>query len=94
MTYWTLGFLAGGFAVLVVALLLLGIIQQARRIKALARTAAELAGEIEASTRSTWALRDTNDIATTILEGARAIDGSAEAIAEAVSATHVGRSAA
>jgi hypothetical protein len=94
MTLWTLGFVAGGLVVLVVALLLLAIIQQARRLKALARTAADLVGEIEANTRSAWALRDTNTVATTILEATRAIEANAGAIAEAVSATDVGRSAA
>jgi hypothetical protein len=94
MTYWTLGFLVGGLVVVVVAVLLFGIIQQATRIKAVARVAVELVDEIETNTRSVWALRDTNAVAMTILDGVQAIEANTGAIVEAVSATHVGRSAA
>lgn len=94
MSLWTLGFIAGGLVVVVVAVLLLGIIRQAMRIRALARVAAAVVGEIDANTRSVWALRDTNAVAATILEGAKAIDGNASAIVAAVRATHSSRTLA
>jgi hypothetical protein len=85
MSYWTLGFLAGGVVVLVVALLLIGIIREASRILRTAAIASEVVGEIDVNTRSVWALRDTNAVAERILEGARAIDGNAAAIVDALS---------
>lgn len=91
MSLWTLGFIAGGAIVVVVALLLIGIIYQATRILRLARTAAAVVGEIDTQTRSVWALRDTNVVAEQILEGARAIDANAAAIVGAVSASHDNR---
>jgi hypothetical protein len=94
VTHWTLGFLVGALVVVVVAVLLLGIIQQAARIKSVPRVAVELVDEIETNTRSVWALRDTNAVAKTILDGVHAIEANTGAIVEAVSATHVGRSAA
>ena len=88
MSLWTLGFLTGLVVVLVVALLLIGILMQARRILSLAQTASEVVGEIDTNTRSVWALRDTNNVAGQILEGAQAIDDNAAAIVDAVSHTH------
>ncbi len=85
---WTLGFALGVVVIVVVAALLLGILYQARRILALAQTAAEVVGEIDDNTRSVWALRDTNAVAGQILDGARAIDANAAAIVDAVSHTH------
>lgn len=85
MTLWTFGFLVGFIVVLLVAALLLGILAQARRILKLAKTASAVVAEIDESTRSVWALRDTNTVAEQILEGARAIDGNAGAIVAAVS---------
>jgi hypothetical protein len=84
MQYWIIGFIAGGAVVVVVALLLIGIILQARRILRLARTAADVVGQIDLNTRSVWALRDTNAVAEQILAGARTIDGNATAIVNAV----------
>ena len=85
MTYWTLGFIAGLVVVLIVAVLLIGILWQAMRIKRLALGASEIVGEIDANTRSVWALRQTNAVAGQILEGAEAIDANADAIVQAVS---------
>jgi len=88
MSLWTLGFVLGAVVVVIVAVLLLGIIQQARRIQALANAAAGLVGEIDLNTRSVWALRDTNAVAAEILDGATAIEANAVAIVDAVSHTH------
>jgi len=88
MSLWTLGFLLGAVVVVVVAVLLLGIIQQARRIHTLAKAASGLVGEIDLNTRSVWALRDTNAVAEEILAGATAIEANATAIVDAVSHTH------
>ncbi|MEL6963670.1 MAG: hypothetical protein AAFO01_13020 [Pseudomonadota bacterium] len=90
MTYWTLGFLVGIIVVLVVAVLLLGILYQARRIRRLALAASEIVGEIDVNTRSIWALRDTNAVAGQLLDGARAIEGNCAAIVDAVGHTHRG----
>ncbi|MDU8944317.1 hypothetical protein [Ovoidimarina sediminis] len=85
MTLWTLGFVVGVVVVLVVALLLIGILMQARRIRGLADAAAGIVAEIDANTRSVWALKNTNAVAADLLEGARAIDTNAAAIVKAVS---------
>jgi hypothetical protein len=84
MTYWTVGFIVGLVVVVVVAVLLVGIIWQARRILKLAKTASEVVAEIDLNTRSVWALRDTNVVAGQILDGAQAIDDNAAAIVAAV----------
>ena len=94
MSYWTLGFIAGGAVVVVVALLLIGIIYQATRILRLAKTASAVVGQIDTQTGSVWALRDTNVVAEQLLEGARAIDANASAIVGAVSASHDTRKSA
>ena len=85
MTYWTAGFLVGIVVVLIVATLLIGILWQAKRILKLAKTASSVVAEIDANTRSVWALRDTNTVAGQILDGAEAIDDNAAAIVAAVS---------
>ena len=85
MTYWELGFLAAFIVVVVVAVLLLGILYQARRILKLAKAASVIVEEIDANTRSVWALRQTNAVAAEILDGAGAIETNASAIVEAVS---------
>ena len=85
MTLWTLGFIVGVVVVLVVALLLIGILIQARRIRKLAEAAAGIVAEIDMNTRSVWALKNTNAVAADLLEGARAIDANAAAIVKAVS---------
>ncbi len=85
MTLWTAGFLVGLIVVLVVAALLIGILQQAMRILSLAKTASGVVADIDINTRSVWALRDTNTVASQILDGARAIDDNASAVVAAVS---------
>lgn len=91
MSYWTIGFAAGGAIVIVVALLLIGIIYQARRILRIARIASDVVGKLDVNTRSVWALRDTNAVAEQILVGAREIDLNAAAIVNAVCADHNSR---
>ncbi len=90
MTFWTLGFLVGLIVVLIVAVLLIGILYQARRIRRLALAASEIVGDIDMNTRSIWALRDTNAVASQLLEGAKAIEGNCAAIVGAVGQTHRG----
>ena len=85
MSLWTIGFIAGAAIVVVVAVLLIGIILQAQRILRLARIASDVVGQIDLQTRSVWGLRDTNEVAAQILDGARAIDANAAAIVGVVS---------
>lgn len=83
---WTLGFTLAALVVVVVAVLLIGILMQARRILRLAGAANGLVGEIDINTRSVWALAATNAVAGQILDGAQAIDRNAGAVAEALGA--------
>ena len=85
MTLWAWGFLVGLIVVLVVALLLIGILLQARRIHGLAKTAAVVVAEVDENTRSIWSLATTNEVAKGLLDGAKAIDSNAAAIVSAVS---------
>lgn len=90
MNLWALGFLVGLVIVAVVALLLIGILLQARRIHGLAKTASAVVAEIDNNTRSVWSLAATNAVAKDLLDGAKAIDSNASAIVAAVS--HEGQS--
>ena len=94
MTLWTIGFIAGAAVVVVVAVLLIGIILQAQKILRLALVASDVVGQIDVQTRSVWALRDTNNVAAQLLEGARAIDANAAAIARVLTASHDARKSA
>ena len=94
MSLWLIGFVAGLVIVLVVALLLIGILVEAMRIRALARRASDLVLEIDRNTRGVWALRDTHAIAESLRQGARSIDGNAAAIMEAVSGAGEAKTAA
>ena len=85
MTLWAWGFLVGLTVVLVVALLLIVILLQARRIHGLAKTAAVVVAEVDENTRSIWSLATTNEVAKGLLDGAKAIDSNAAAIVSAVS---------
>ena len=73
MSLWLIGFLAGLVVVLVVALLLIGILVEAPRIRNLARRAAELVSEIDQNTRGVWGLTQTHAVAGALLQGASAI---------------------
>ncbi len=84
MSFWTIGIIAGLAVVLVVALLLIGILWQAMRIRRLALAASDIVLRIEENTRGVWALRNTYSVALSILEGATAIDNSAHAILDAL----------
>jgi hypothetical protein len=79
---WILGFTVAGVVVVVVAALLIGILLQARRILRLARAANEIVAQIDANTRSVWALTTTNAVAGQILEGAQTIDRNAAAVVD------------
>ena len=84
MTLWAIGFVAGIAVTLVVALLLIGILMQARRILGLAKVASTVVAEIDTNTRSVWALAATNAVAKDLLGGAEAIERNAAAIASTV----------
>ncbi len=94
MSLWLIGFIAALVVVLLVAGLLIGILVEARRIRALAIAASGLVEEIDANTRIVWALRDTNAVAGALLRGAAAIDENAAAIVGAVSGPQKEQSAA
>ena len=94
MSLWLIGFIAALIVVLLVAALLIGILVEARRIRALALAASRLVQEIDVNTRIVWALRDTNAVAGALLGGAAAIDANAAAIVGAVSGAHDEQSAA
>lgn len=84
MSLWAIGFGVAGLVVVVVAVLLIGILLQARRILRLAGAASALVDEIEHNTRSAWALQATNAVGGQILDGARAIDENAAAVLAAL----------
>ena len=84
MSLWLIGVRCRPRHVLVVALLLIGILVEAMRIRALARSAST-SSRNRSRSRGVWALRDTHVIAESLRQGARAIDGNAAAIMEAVS---------
>ncbi len=94
MSLWMIGFIAALVVVLLIAGLLIGILVEARRIRALAIAASGLVEEIDANTRIVWALRDTNAVAGALLGGAAAIDANAAAVAGAVSGPQQEQSAA
>ena len=94
MSLWLIGFIAALVVVLLVAALLIGILVEARRIRALALAASRLVQEIDANTRIVWALRDTNAVAGALLGGAAAISANAAGIVGAVSGAHDEQSAA
>ncbi len=94
MSLWLIGFVAGLLVVLVVALLLIGILVEAMRIRRLAGAASELVLEIDENTRGIWALRDTYAVALALLGGATAIDNNAAAIVNVASGAHLEKSAA
>ncbi len=94
MSLWLIGFIVALVVVLLVAALLIGILVEARRIRALAAAASQLVAEIDGNTRGIWALRDTYAVALALLGGASAIDANAAAIVAAVSGPHDAKSAA
>ena len=94
MSLWLIGFIAALVVVLVVALLLIGILWQALRIKRLAVAASGIVLAIDENTRCIWALRKTHAVAGTILEGATAIDRNAREIVGAVSHSQTNSNAA
>ena len=85
MSLWLIGFIVALVVVLLVAALLIGILIEARRIRALTAAASQLVAEIDGNTRGIWALRDTYAVALALFGGAKAIDANAAAIVGAVS---------
>jgi hypothetical protein len=79
--YWTTGFIIGGAIVLVVALVLIGILLVARKIRRLGLEALSVAGEIEAATNSIWGIEGANNLVKDIARGAQSIEGKVKGIA-------------
>jgi len=81
---WYRGLAAVAAIVVAVAALLLTIIGTARGILNNARRALGLANEIVTNTRPIWELETTNAVAAQLLAGARAIEGHATDVADAL----------
>lgn len=81
---WYAGVAVAAAIVAAVAALLLTIIGTARGILHNARRALGIANEIVANTRPIWELDRTNAVAAELLEGARAIEGHATDVADAL----------
>ena len=81
---WYVGFAIAGAVVVVVAVLLLAIIFQCRRIVRLAGTAVVVVREIDRNTRPIWLLNATNRIAGELLGGAKAINKNMGLIVDAL----------
>ena len=76
-----------GIAVVIIlaaALLLIMVWMAARRILRLASAALGIVVQIKENTNSIWGLQTTNEVATDILEGAKAIEAHAGLVAEAL----------
>ncbi|MEO1105236.1 MAG: hypothetical protein AAFW98_16145 [Pseudomonadota bacterium] len=86
--WWATGFTAAIVVVLVVAGLGLLILREARRIRRLALTAAQVVAEIDENTRSVWSLKTTNETAEALKDGAAAIEANARRIEDAVAGEH------
>lgn len=84
MNLWSAGFLLGGSVVLIVAILLLSILYQARRILNLARTAATVVAEIDRNTQTIWNLTATKSVADDVLRHASDISGNAQTVSAVV----------
>lgn len=75
-----------GAVVAVAAALLVTIVMLARQIASLAATGLAVVEQIEQNTKPIWQLNATNHVARQLLDGAQAIEGSADAIVDALSA--------
>jgi len=73
LSQWQLSLVVATVIVLAAAALLIGIALAARRILRLALVALEVVETIKTSTDSIWALKDTNETATRILQAAESI---------------------
>ena len=84
LRYWYTGVAVAVAIVAAVAALLLTIIGTARGILGNARRALGIANEIVDNTRPIWELERTNAVAAQLLGGARAIEGHATDVADAL----------
>ena len=82
--WWFIWLAISGTIVVAAAALLITIIVLARQIAALAATALGVVEQIEQHTKPIWQLNATNKVAKDLLDGARAIEGSAGAIVGAL----------
>ena len=82
--WWLVWLAVATLIVVAAAVLLITIIVLARRIGALAATALAVVEEIEQNTKPIWQLNATNQVARDLLGGARAIEGNAGAIVQAL----------
>lgn len=82
--WWLVWLVIGGVIVVAAAALLITIIVLARRIATLAAMALTVVEEIEQNTKPIWQLNATNKVARDLLGGAKAIEGNAGAIVQAL----------
>ena len=82
--WWFIWLAVAGVIVVAAAALLIAIIVLARQLGALAATGLAVVEQIEQNTKPIWQLNATNHVAGELLGGARAIEGNAVAIAQAL----------
>lgn len=83
-TNWYIGLGIAVVIILAAAALLIMVWLAARRIRRLAKAALGLVTEIKENTQSIWELQATNQVASSILEGAEDIKTHAVLVAEAL----------
>jgi hypothetical protein len=81
---WYQGLIIAGIIIVAAALLLILVWQAARRIRRLAQVALQLVKQIKDNTQGVWDLQETNQVASSILEGAEQIKEHAVLVAEAL----------
>ncbi len=91
--WWAVWLVVAGVIVVAAAALLITILLLARRIASLAQTALGVVEEIEQNTKPIWQLNATNRVAKDLLAGAKAIEGNAGAIVNALTHTDQSRAA-
>ena len=91
--WWFMWLAVAGVIVVAAATLLITIALLASRIAALAATALQVVGQIEKNTKPIWQLNATNEVAESLLAGARAIEANAVAVVGALTAADERRAA-
>lgn len=84
LSNWYIALAVAAVVVVIAAALLLAILAAARSIEKGATAALGMVEEIRDNTKVIWALRDTNEVAAQLRDGATAILGNAAAIAQAL----------
>ncbi|HET9051515.1 MAG TPA: hypothetical protein VFO60_07405 [Candidatus Dormibacteraeota bacterium] len=94
MTRWSVGMVAAGVVVLVVAALLLAIIGEARGILRAARRSLSAVKAIRGNVEPIWELQTTNDVAGKLVTGAQSIEAKTKLLADSVEAHQTAPAAA